>query len=137
MKKDTNEENGAFAVNAASAHLLENNCSMTLAMQVIGGKWKLLLLNAIRKECPMRFGELRKKMIDITHATLTAQLRELEADGVIERKVYAVSPPKVEYKLTALGKQLIPVMQALCDWGDAYRQRDSGLAKGGEEGTAE
>ncbi|WP_126243407.1 winged helix-turn-helix transcriptional regulator [Chitinophaga rhizosphaerae] len=137
MKKDTNEENGAFAVNAASAQLLENNCSMTLAMQVIGGKWKLLLLNAIRKECPMRFGELRKKMIDITHATLTAQLRELEADGVIERKVYAVSPPKVEYKLSALGKQLIPVMQALCDWGDAYRQRDSGLAARAEEGTAE
>ena len=137
MKKDTNEENGAFAMNAAAAQLLENNCSMTLAMQVIGGKWKLLLLNAIRKECPMRFGELRKKMIDITHATLTAQLRELEADGVIERKVYAVSPPKVEYKLTALGKQLIPVMQALCDWGDAYRQRDSGLAEGREQGAAE
>ena len=137
MKKDTNEENSAFAVNAASAQLLENNCSMTLAMQVIGGKWKLLLLNAIRKECPMRFGELRKKMIDITHATLTAQLRELEADGVIERKVYAVSPPKVEYKLTALGKQLIPVMQALCDWGDVYRQRDGSSAEHPGEGSAE
>lgn len=136
MKKDTNEENGAFAQHAASSQLLENNCSMTLAMQVIGGKWKLLLLNAIRKECPMRFGELRRKMIGITHATLTAQLRELEADCVIERKVYAESPPKVEYKLTALGKQLIPVMQALCDWGDAYRQRGGASAQRLEEGSA-
>ncbi len=97
----------------------------------------MLLLNAIRKECPARFGELRAKMQDITHATLTAQLRELEADGVIERKAYAVSPPKVEYKLTDLGKKLVPVMQALCDWGDEYRQFRSGSSESIEQGGAE
>lgn len=137
MKKDTIEENKALPHNAAAAAAVENNCSMTLAMNVIGGKWKLLLLNAIRKECPARFGELRDKMIDITHATLTAQLRELEADGVIERKAYAVSPPKVEYKLTELGKRLVPVMQALCDWGEAFRQHREGSAEGAEQRSAE
>ncbi len=137
MKKDTNEQHSGFAQTAAGAQLIENNCAMTLAMQVIGGKWKLLILNAIRKECPARFGELRDKMVDITHATLTAQLRELERDGVIERKAYAVSPPKVEYKLTELGKLLIPVMQALCDWGEAFRQSAVVSAERIEEGTAE
>ncbi|WP_240975303.1 winged helix-turn-helix transcriptional regulator [Chitinophaga fulva] len=98
----------------------ENNCAMTKAMKVIGGKWKLLLLNAIRKGCPLRFGELRKKMKDITHATLTMQLRELERDGIIERKIYAETPPRVEYKLTPIGIKLVPTIQALCDWGDEY-----------------
>lgn len=100
----------------------EDNCSMTNAWKVIGGKWKLLLLNAIRQECPARFGALRKKMQDITQTTLTAQLRELERDGIISRKAYAESPPKVEYQLTELGQTLIPVMQVLSDWGDNYCQ---------------
>ncbi|QNK64921.1 helix-turn-helix transcriptional regulator [Pedobacter sp. PAMC26386] len=99
---------------------LEDNCSMTNAWQIIGGKWKLPLLNAIRKECPARFGELRKKMQEITQTTLTTQLRELERDGIISRKVYAESPPRVEYKLTELGKTLIPVMDILSDWSDTY-----------------
>ncbi|MBC9929433.1 winged helix-turn-helix transcriptional regulator [Chitinophaga qingshengii] len=120
MKKNTIDD---IQIDTQSGKLLweeENNCAMTKAMKVIGGKWKLLLLNAIRKECPMRFGELRKKMKDITHATLTLQLRELERDGIIERKVYAETPPRVEYKLTPIGIQLVPTIQALCDWGDAY-----------------
>lgn len=100
----------------------EDNCPMTNAWRIIGGKWKLLILNAIRKECPARFGELRKKMQDITQTTLTAQLRELERDGILSRKVYAESPPKVEYQLTELGKTLIPVMKVLSDWGDTYCQ---------------
>ncbi|MBV7532545.1 helix-turn-helix transcriptional regulator [Chitinophaga sp. sic0106] len=102
---------------------MENNMALTNAMQVIGGKWKLLLLNSIRLDCPARFGELRRKMQDITHATLTAQLRELEQDGIIERKVYAEVPPRVEYKLTPLGITLVPVITALCDWGEAYKNR--------------
>ncbi|MFB6454948.1 winged helix-turn-helix transcriptional regulator [Chitinophaga sp. Hz27] len=97
-----------------------NNCPMTNALKIIGGKWKLQLLNSIRKECPLRFGELKKKMQDITQATLTLQLRELERDGIIERKIYAETPPRVEYKLTALGKKLIPAIEALCAFGDAY-----------------
>jgi DNA-binding HxlR family transcriptional regulator len=93
---------------------------MTDAMQAIGGKWKLLLLDSIRRECPKRFGELRKEMKHITHTTLTAQLRELERDGILTRAVFPEVPPRVEYKLTDLGKQLIPIMDALCQWGTLY-----------------
>jgi DNA-binding HxlR family transcriptional regulator len=99
---------------------LEDNCSMTNALKIIGGKWKLLILNAISQECPARFGELRKKMQDITQTTLATQLRELERDGILSRKAYAESPPKVEYQLTELGKTLVPVMKVLSDWGDNY-----------------
>lgn len=93
---------------------------MTDALQAIGGKWKLLLLDTIRKECPKRFGELRKEMKHITQSTLTAQLRELERDGILTREVFPEVPPRVEYKLTELGKQLIPIMDALCLWGERY-----------------
>lgn len=99
---------------------------MTTALQAIGGKWKLLLLDTIRKECPKRFGQLRKEMNDITQATLTTQLRELERDGILLRTVYPEVPPRVEYKLTELGKQLIPVMDALCAWGLQYDQEKAG-----------
>lgn len=100
---------------------IENN-PMTTALQAIGGKWKLLLLDSIRKECPRRFGELRKEMKHITQTTLTTQLRELERDGIITRAVFPEVPPRVEYKLTDLGKQLIPIMDALCQWGGLYEQ---------------
>ncbi|SFN19425.1 transcriptional regulator, HxlR family [Chitinophaga sp. YR627] len=93
---------------------------MMEAMQAIGGKWKLLLLDTIRRECPKRFGELRREMEHITHTTLTAQLRELERDGILTRAVFPEVPPRVEYKLTPLGKQLIPIMDALCTWGELY-----------------
>lgn len=93
---------------------------MMEAMQAIGGKWKLLLLDAIRRECPKRFGELRREMESITHTTLTAQLRELERDGILTRAVFPEVPPRVEYKMTPLGKQLIPIMDALCAWGELY-----------------
>ncbi|WP_255539670.1 winged helix-turn-helix transcriptional regulator [Longitalea luteola] len=98
---------------------------MTAALQAIGGKWKLLLLDSIRRECPKRFGELRKEMKYITQTTLTAQLRELERDGILTRAVFPEVPPRVEYKLTALGKQLIPIMDALCEWGKLYDENKS------------
>ncbi|SHM73378.1 transcriptional regulator, HxlR family [Chitinophaga jiangningensis] len=123
MEKNTISEQQAVSMTDELQLLMENNIALTNAMQVIGGKWKLLLLNSIRLDCPARFGELRKKMQDITHATLTAQLRELEQDGIIERKVYAEVPPRVEYKLTPLGITLVPIITSLCDWGEAYKNR--------------
>lgn len=101
---------------------MEFDNPMMTALQAIGGKWKLLLLDSIRKECPKRFGELRKELEYITHSTLTAQLRELERDGILTREVFAEVPPRVEYKLTELGKRLIPVMDALCLWGEEYKR---------------
>ena len=96
---------------------------MNIALDIIGGKWKLMLLNKIREECPMRFGVLRRKLPHITQATLTAQLKQLERDGILLREAYAESPPRVEYKLTEIGKSLIPIMDSLCAWGEDYQRQ--------------
>lgn len=121
MKNNTIDEHQAVS---DQNKLGENEKNpMTAALQAIGGKWKLLLLDSIRKECPKRFGELRKEMKYITQTTLTAQLRELERDGILTREVFPEVPPRVEYKLTPLGKQLIPIMDALCQWGGLYEQQ--------------
>lgn len=101
----------------------EKNCNMNIALDIIGGKWKLMLLNKIREECPMRFGVLRRKLPHITQATLTVQLKQLERDGVLLREAFAESPPRVEYKLTEIGKSLIPIMDSLCAWGEDYERQ--------------
>jgi DNA-binding HxlR family transcriptional regulator len=116
MKKDTNIDLQPFVKEETG----EYNCPMTKVLRIIGGKWKLLILNAILLECPKRFGALKKKMPDITQATLTTQLRELERDGIILRTVYAESPPRVEYKLTELGLTLVPIIELLNEWGNTY-----------------
>jgi DNA-binding HxlR family transcriptional regulator len=98
----------------------ENNCPMTATMKVIGGKWKLILINFIYLDSPLRFGELKRKTKGITQTMLTAMLRELEDDGIVKRKVYAEVPPKVEYTLTELGLSLKPLVEMLCDLGENY-----------------
>lgn len=121
MENSTNKENQAVG-EEENLGLTENNSPVTGMLKVIGGKWKILLLAAIRDECPARFGELKRKMEDVTQTTLTTQLRELERDGIICRKAYAESPPRVEYKLTELGKTLIPVIQVMSEWWNVYCQ---------------
>jgi len=91
-------------------------CPMVKTMKVIGGKWKLLLIYYMN-EGTQRFSEFRRVIPPITAKMLTQQLRELELDGVVSRKVYAVIPPKVEYSLTKKGKKLLPVISSLHDWG--------------------
>ncbi|WP_297334229.1 helix-turn-helix domain-containing protein [Flavobacterium sp.] len=98
----------------------EENCPVTAAMKVIGGKWKPILINAVYQTSPARFGELKRSVTGITQSMLTAQLRELEEDGIINRKVYAEVPPKVEYTITEFGMTLQPVLQSLGNWGQTY-----------------
>lgn len=116
MKKDTDIDLQPFVKGETEQY----NCPMTKVLHIIGGKWKLLILNAILLECPKRFGALKKKMPHITQATLTTQLRELERDGIILRTVYAESPPRVEYKLTELGLTLVPIIRLINEWGNTY-----------------
>lgn len=86
-------------------------------MGVIGGKWKTVILYHLI-DGTLRYNELRKEMPSVTERTLSLQLKTLEEDGIIKRKVYASKPPlKVEYSLTDLGKTLIPVIQSIADWG--------------------
>lgn len=99
----------------------ENSCPVTATMQVLGGKWKAILINAIYHTSPARFGELKRSVIGITQSMLTQQLRELEDDGIICRKIYAEIPPRVEYTLTEFGLTLGPIMLALGKWGEDYR----------------
>jgi len=98
-------------------------CPVEATLHVIGGKWKVLIMWHL-KDTIRRFGELRRMMPGITQKMLTQQLRELENDGLVNRKVYAEVPPKVEYSLTEYGKTLKPVLNAMCRWGTAYLERD-------------
>jgi DNA-binding HxlR family transcriptional regulator len=89
-------------------------------MDVIGGKWKPLIIYALNDET-LRFSQLLDKLQPrITQRMLTKQLRQLEEDGLITRKVYTQVPPKVEYSLTELGKSLMPILDQLCEWGSEH-----------------
>lgn len=95
------------------------NCAVESALEVIGGKWKgVILFHLLSGE--MRFSEIRRAVGAITQRTLTKQLRELEADGVLTRTVYPVVPPKVEYRLTEKGEALTPILTGLRAWGLRY-----------------
>jgi DNA-binding HxlR family transcriptional regulator len=93
-------------------------CSVEATISLIDGKWKCVVLYHLLDKT-VRFNQLRRIIPDVTQRMLTNQLRELEVDGLIVRKVYAEVPPKVEYSLSPLGKTLEPVLMALKGWGDA------------------
>jgi DNA-binding HxlR family transcriptional regulator len=98
------------------------NCPVEAAVDVFGGKWKALILWWLQ-ERTWRFAELRRQIPDITEKMLTQQLRELEADGIVHRRVYPTVPPKVEYSLTDYGRSLKRALRALCDWGEQHMKR--------------
>ncbi|MCB4797726.1 winged helix-turn-helix transcriptional regulator [Neotamlana laminarinivorans] len=107
----------------------EYPCCASLTMGLIGGKWKtVILFHLINKT--LRYNELRKEMPTVTERTLSLQLKNLEEDGLIKRKVYTSKPPlKVEYSLTDFGKTLIPVVQSIADWG-VYAVEEKGKFTG-------
>jgi DNA-binding HxlR family transcriptional regulator len=88
------------------------------AMSLIEGKWKMHILFWLWKTEVLRYGQLKRNLEGISHKMLAAQLKELEADSLIIRTEYPQVPPKVEYSLSEKGKSLMPVMQALCEWGE-------------------
>ena len=97
----------------------EYQCSMELTLDLIGGKWKSLILWHLA-ENTLRFSELRKALPQVTQKMLTQQLRELEDCGLVKRFVYTQVPPKVEYSLTDAGRSLLPILSSLCQWGVDY-----------------
>lgn len=92
-------------------------CPVETTIEAIGGRWKVLALHHLF-EGPKRFGELNRLLEGISARTLTRQLRELEQDGIIDRHVHPQAPPKVEYSLTPLGRELEPVLAAMHVWGE-------------------
>ena len=103
----------------------EYPCCASLTMGIIGGKWKTVILFHLMNE-KLRYNELRKSMPTVTERTLSLQLKALEEDGLIKRKVYTSKPPlKVEYSLTDFGKTLIPLIQSIADWGNLVVEKYS------------
>ncbi len=96
-------------------------CPVAFTVDVIGGKWKSLILFHLMSGTK-RFNELRRLIPDITQRMLTLQLRELETDGIIHREIYREVPPKVEYSLTPLGNSLAPVVSAMREWGAVHER---------------
>ena len=95
-------------------------CPVETTLMLIGDKWKVLILRDLMPGTK-RFGELKKSIGSVSQKVLTAQLRDMEAEGLVHRQVYAEVPPRVEYSLTELGKSLKPVLDALWTWGEGYK----------------
>ena len=95
-------------------------CPVETTLMLIGDKWKVLILRDLMPGT-RRFGELKKSIGSVSQKVLTAQLREMEAKGLVSRKVSAEVPPRVEYSLTDLGKSLKPILDAMWVWGEGYQ----------------
>lgn len=94
-------------------------CPFATAQRLIQGKWAILILHHL-SEGPTRFNELQRKMPKMTHATLSVQLKQLEAEGLVVRTEYPQIPPKVEYTLSEIGKKFSPVLESIQIWGMEY-----------------
>jgi len=98
------------------------NCGLGAALDVVGGKWKVLILWPLRV-APRRFGELRREVPGISEKMLIQHLKEMERDGIVTRKDYKEVPPRVEYALTPFGNSLCEALKSLCDWGQQHMAR--------------
>ena len=98
-------------------------CPVATTVQLIGNKWKLLIIRNLIYNDVQRFGDFIKTIPGISKKVLTDDLRALEDDGLVERKVFAEVPPRVEYSLTPLGKSLKPILDAMFDWGTDYKSK--------------
>ena len=94
-------------------------CPIEIVLDLIGGKWKIYILWAL-VDGPRRYSELRTLVIGISEKVLIQQLKALQADGLVERTQYPEMPPRVEYTLSERGRSLVPLLQGLCEWGEAY-----------------
>lgn len=95
-------------------------CPVEAALAVLGGKYKALIIWHLNVSGVMRYNEIQKAIPQATAKMLSQQLKELENDGLVKRKLYPVVPPKTEYSLTALGKTLVPIVDAMSQWGHEY-----------------
>ena len=111
-------------------------CHFELTLQLIGGKWKLLVIYFLSLQKVIRFGQLRRTLPEISERMLVRQLRELEDDGLVSRKVYGTVPPRVDYALTPLGESLVPIMESLKAWGNMYELSRTQSKKSGDASHA-
>lgn len=99
-------------------------CPLEYALDIFGGKWKSRIICVLSSKT-LRYSELRKEMTNITDTVLASALKELQEDGIVERRQYMAVPPKVEYCLTEKGRSIIPILQNICQWAGAYHLTDT------------
>lgn len=109
-------------------HGREFHCALDITMNYIGGKWKTVVLWYLRKD-KKRFSELNKLIPGITEKMLSIQLKQLEKDGLVARKIYAEVPPRVEYFLTDFGKTLLPMLEEIAHWGRELGTKEGELVE--------
>lgn len=117
MRKET-------STNTLNERMINDTCGMAYSLSMIGGRWKPAILCRLNYG-KMRYSDLKNSIEGISERMLVAQLRELERDQIVARKVYPVVPPKVEYELTELGKTMEPLLKAMSDWGNLHRRTTS------------
>ncbi|MFC7305193.1 winged helix-turn-helix transcriptional regulator [Streptomyces monticola] len=98
-------------------------CGIDAAVDVVGGKWKPMILWALYEHGTLRFGRLRRELDGVTEKVLVQQLKEMEADGIVHREVYREVPPRVEYSMTELGRKLNTALMPLGEWGDTFMEQ--------------
>lgn len=108
------------STNFENKNILSTKCDQYYAANIIGGQWTLITCCQLA-EGVMRFGEFKKSIPNITERMLTLQLRKMKENNLIKGTVYAQVPPKVEYELTPIGKELIPILEQLGDWGERHK----------------
>lgn len=116
METNTNKHENCFMRETCRQ---DDLCPMVLAYKLLSGKWKIMILWFLSDRV-LRYNEILKRMPDVTQKMLTKQLRSLEKDHLITRHVYPTVPPKVEYEITAIGKQIVPIMEMMHKFGAAY-----------------
>lgn len=99
------------------------DCPVAVTVSLIGNKWKLLIIRNLLMR-PWRFNELHRDLDGISQKVLTDNLRQLESDGIITRTIYPEVPPRVEYALSDLGNSMRPILDAMQDWGNAYKKKN-------------
>ena len=99
-------------------------CPVETTLTMIGDKWKVLILRDLMPGTK-RFGELKKSIGSVSQKVLTAQLRDMEQNGLVHREVFAEVPPRVEYSLTELGRSLNPILDAMWNWGEEFKARNA------------
>jgi DNA-binding HxlR family transcriptional regulator len=109
-------------MNSRQSNRCKTGCPAEATLAVMNGTWKVPILFHLAKQTK-RFSELRRELADISPKVLAHQLREMERDGIVARKVYAQVPPKVEYSLTSAGRSLMPVVKVMCQWGSARMRK--------------
>ena len=106
-----------------------NNCPLTAALSVVGGKWKPIIILSLRKS-PKRFGQIDYSIPQVSRKVLTSHLNEMVRDELITRHAYSESPPRVEYRLTEKGRELVPIFMHLADWGRYLVEGEPQMAGG-------